>query len=63
MDEWVKENIKKHCPYIKRLEAVFVQAADDNINVLTASFGFDEKMTIGGMDVGEFIHTMKNFNQ
>jgi adenosine deaminase len=34
MDEWVKENIKKHCPYIKRLEAAFVQAADDNISVL-----------------------------
>jgi adenosine deaminase len=63
MDEWFKENIKKYCPYIKRLEAAFVQAADDNISVLAASFGFDEKMAIGGMDLEAFIHTMKNFNQ
>jgi adenosine deaminase len=63
MDEWFKENIKKHCPYIKRLEAAFVQATDDNISVLAASFGFDEGMTIGGMDAEAFIHAMKSFNQ
>jgi hypothetical protein len=63
MDEWFKENIKKHCAYIKRLEAAFVQAADDNISVLAASFGLDEENTIGGMDVEAFIHTMKSFNQ
>lgn len=63
MDEWFKENIKKHCPYIKRLEAAFVQAAVDNISVLAASFGLDEKMNIGGMDVEAFIHTVKSFNQ
>lgn len=63
MDGWFNENIKKHCPYIKRLEAAFVQAADDNISVLAASFGFDEEMTIGGMDAQTFIHTMKSFNQ
>jgi len=63
MEEWSKENIKKHCPYIKRLEAAFVQAADDNISVLAASFGFGEEMTIGGMEAEAFIHTMKSFNQ
>lgn len=45
MDEWFKENIKKRCHYIKRLEAAFVQATDDNISVFAASFGLDEEMT------------------
>lgn len=54
MDKWANENIKKHCPYIKRLEAAFVQASDDNISVLAASFGFENET---------FIHTMKSFNQ
>lgn len=63
MDEWFKDNIKKYCPYIKRLEAAFVQAASDNISVLAASFGFDDKNTIGGMELESFIHTMKRFNQ
>ena len=63
MEEWFKENIKKHCPYIKRLEAAFVQAAEDNISVLAASFSLDEEMTIRGMDIETFIHTMKSFNQ
>jgi adenosine deaminase len=61
MDEWYQENIKKFCPYIKRLEAAFVQAASDNITVLAASFGFDG--TIGGMEPEAFIHTMKSFNR
>lgn len=63
MDKWVNENVKKHCSYIKRLEAAFVQAADDNISVLAASFGLDQEMTIGGMDVETFINTMKSFNE
>jgi adenosine deaminase len=63
MDEWFKENIKKYCPYIKRLEAAFVQAANDNISVLAASFGLDEENTIGGIEPELFIHTMKSFNQ
>lgn len=55
MDEWFKDNIKKYCPYIKRLEAAFVQAANDNISVLAASFGFDDENTIGGMEPELFI--------
>ena len=63
MDEWFKNNIKKYCPYIRRLEAAFVQAASDNISVLAASFGFDEENNIGGMEPAIFIQTMKSFNQ
>jgi adenosine deaminase len=63
MDEWFKDNIKKYCPYIKRLEAAFVQAAIDNISVLAASFGFDEENTIGGMEPVTFIQTVKSLNQ
>lgn len=57
MDEWYMENIKKYCPYIKRLEAAFVQAASDNISILAASIGFDEE------NMTAFIQTMENFNQ
>lgn len=63
MDEWFRDNIKKHCGYIKRLEAAFVQAANDNISVLAANFGLDEETKIGGMEIEAFIHTMKSFNQ
>ncbi|MDF2544230.1 MAG: Adenosine deaminase [Herbinix sp.] len=63
MGEWFKDNIRKYCPYIKRLEAAFVQAANDNISVLAASFGLDEDNTMGGMEPEAFIHTMKSFNQ
>ncbi|NLO08495.1 MAG: adenosine deaminase [Clostridiales bacterium] len=56
MDEWFIENIKKYCPYLKRLEAAFVQAASDNISVLAASFGFDEENMMA------FIQTMKSLN-
>lgn len=63
MHEWFKENIKKHCTYIKRLEAAFVQAASDNISVLAACFGLDEENTIGDMEVESFIRTMEIFIQ
>lgn len=63
MDEWFKDNIKKYCPYIKRLEAAFVQAANDNISVLAANFGFGDDNTMGGMELEAFIHMMKRFNQ
>lgn len=63
MDEWFKGNIRKYCPYLKRLEAAFVQAASDNISVLAASFGLDEENRIGGMELEAFIQTMKSFNQ
>lgn len=63
MDQWFKDNIKKYCVYLKRLEAAFGQAADDNISVLAASFGLGEGNIIGDMEAGEFIYTMKSFNR
>jgi adenosine deaminase len=63
MDEWFKENIRQYCPYLRRLEAAFVQAASDNISVLAASFGFGNENTIGDIDFKAFIDTMKGFNQ
>ena len=63
MDEWFKENIRQYCPYLRRLEAAFVQAASDNISVLAASFGFGNENTIGDIDFETFIDTMKGFNQ
>ena len=57
-------NVKCHCPgiegYLKRIEAAFVQAADDNIRVLTLSYGIDEINFLGGMV--PFIKTMENFS-
>lgn len=63
MDEWFRENIKMKCPYIKRLEAGFVQAADDNISVFAPCFGLDDEMTIGGMPIEAFIDKMNSFNK
>ena len=56
MDEWFKENIKYKCSYMDRLEAAFVQARRDNIQVLAASFGSDKEMP-------SFIQTMKILNR
>ncbi len=63
MYSWFTDNIKVHCSYLKRLEAAFVQAYDDNIHVLAMSFETDEANKIGGMDLGLFIQTMNTFKQ
>ncbi|HKL79539.1 MAG TPA: adenosine deaminase [Mobilitalea sp.] len=63
MHNWFTDNIKVHCSYLKRLEASFVQASDDNIHVLSMSFETDEANKIAGMDLGLFIQTMNNFKQ
>ena len=64
MQSWFVNNVKCHCPgiegYLKRIEAAFVQAADDNIRVLTLSYGIDEINFLGGMV--PFIKTMENFS-
>lgn len=57
MDKWFQDNIKNYCPYIKRLQAAFVQAASDNISILAASIGFNDE------NMEKFIQTMKSFNQ
>jgi len=63
MYNWFIENIRVHCTYLKRLEAAFVQASDDNIHVLAMSFETDETNKIGGMDIGLFIQIINNFSQ
>jgi hypothetical protein len=62
MYQWFTENIKVHCNYLKRLEAAFVQASDDDIQVLAMSFDTDAANKIAGMDIGLFIQTMNDFN-
>ncbi|UQZ32229.1 adenosine deaminase [Paenibacillus sp. PK3_47] len=60
MQEWFTSHVKCHCPgfggYLKRIEASFVQAACDRIELLSMSFGPDEIGLLGGMEA--FIHTM-----
>jgi adenosine deaminase len=63
MYHWFTENVKVHCSYLKRLEAAFVQAYDDNIHVLAMSFETDEANKIGGLELTLFIQTMNNFKQ
>lgn len=46
MQTWYTENVKIHCPgtlgYEKRIEAAFVQAREDGIELLNMSGGFEE---------------------
>ncbi|OKP82143.1 hypothetical protein [Paenibacillus sp. P32E] len=55
MQSWFVEHVKRHCPgiqgYLKRIEASFVQAAEDHIERLVLSFGIDEIDTLGGMEL------------
>lgn len=48
MYTWFTDNIKVHCSYLKRLEASFVQASDDNIHILAMSFETDEANKLVG---------------
>ncbi|KUP20508.1 hypothetical protein [Paenibacillus sp. DMB5] len=65
MQEWFVRSVKSHCPgiegYLKRIEAAFVQAADDGIELLALSFGIDEIESLGGMDT--FIRIMDTLRQ
>jgi len=51
MQGWLNENIKVHCPglsgFLKRWESAFVQAANDNIMVLSLSFSISEIDFVG----------------
>lgn len=53
MQNWFELNVKLHCVgangYLKRLEAAFVQANDDNIELLSMSFAKGEIDALGGM--------------
>lgn len=65
MQEWFVRSVKSHCPgmegYLKRIEAAFVQAADDGIELLALSFGIDEIDSLGGME--PFIRMMDSLRQ
>ncbi|WP_054941204.1 hypothetical protein [Paenibacillus ihuae] len=60
MQQWFVIHVKSLCPgiqgYLKRIEASFVQAADDGVERLALSYGIDEINALGGMEA--FIHTM-----
>lgn len=54
MQNWFENNVKTHCVgivgYLKRIEAAFVQAKDDNIQILAMSFGKGEIDFLGGIE-------------
>lgn len=65
MQKWYSENVKTHCPglqgHLKRWEAAFAQASNDNITVLALSFATSEIDFVGGMD--SFVKILKEYNQ
>ena len=66
MNNWLNKNIKCHCPsgidnYLKRVEATFVQAKEDNVKILALDYGVDEVDALGGID--RFIKQMKYLQQ
>lgn len=65
MQEWFVSQVKSRLPgiegYLKRIEASFVQAAHDHIDLLSLSYGIDEIDLLGGMDA--FMQTMDKFRQ
>ncbi|GIP52518.1 hypothetical protein [Paenibacillus vini] len=65
MQSWFDEHVKRHCSgmqgYLKRIEASFVQAAEDHIEILALSFGLDEIDNLGGMD--SFSRIMDDFHR
>jgi len=65
MQLWFNSNIKIHHTgiegYLKRVEAAFVQAREDNIVVLSLSFSIEVIDSLGGID--SFINTLNLFNR
>lgn len=65
MQNWFENNIKIYYPgldgYLERVKASFIQAKDDSIKVLSMSYGLDEIVQLGGMDV--FIRIMNNYQK
>lgn len=53
MNTWLRQNVNRHFPdksgYLQRLEAAFVQAAQDHIQVLAMSFATDEFRHVGNI--------------
>ena len=65
MNQWLNDNVKIHCPgvsgYLKRIEAAYAQANNDNIKVLAMSYGIDEIDLFGTID--EFINIMNELHE
>lgn len=65
MQEWFESNIKVHFScmdgYLRRVEASFIQATDDNIKVLSMSYGIDEIELLGGIET--FAKIMNAFHK
>ena len=65
MQNWFNSNIKAHdngtAGYLKRVEAAFAQAKEDNIVVLSLSFSIEVIDSLGGID--NFINTLNSFNK
>jgi adenosine deaminase len=65
MQRWFSNNVKIHCPglrgHLKRWEAAFAQALNDNITVLALSFTISEIDFVGGIE--SFIKILKEYNQ
>jgi adenosine deaminase len=65
MNQWLNDNVKCYCPgfsgYLKRVEAAFVQAKNDNIAVLALSFAIDEIAGCGTID--NFISIMDGMHK
>lgn len=65
MQEWFEQNVKVHFPglegYIKRVEAAFVQAAEDHIQVLSLSYSMVEADQLGGLE--PFIKLMNDLHR
>lgn len=65
MNAWLRQNVNCHFPdrsgYLPRVEAAFVQAAQDNIQVLALSYAMDEFRHVG--NAAEFAAYMDNLRQ
>lgn len=66
MNQWLNDKIKCHCPssidgYLLRIEAAFVQAATDHVQVLALSYDMDEIAALGGIE--NFIKQMNDMQQ
>ncbi len=65
MQEWFEQNVKVHFPgldgYLKRVEASFVQAAEDHIQVLSLSYSMSEANQMGGIE--PFIRVMQELHR
>lgn len=64
MGDWFTIHVKSYCPglegYLLRVQASFVQAAEDGIRVLALNYGLDEIQSLGGVE--PFIRTMKEMH-